>query len=131
MEELKYTGEKFSIYWDSQEEILFVDMWGEHKKEDAEEYKAKFEEFANKIPSGKPIQILVDVSKQTKSDNEARKIYTEVSKRPRSGNSAICGANIMVRVIAAFIATATNRKNIKVFAKKEEGLKWLKEIKTK
>jgi len=129
--ELEYKGNKFSMRWDSMEGILFVEMWGEHKKEDAEEYKNKFFEFAEKIPQNTPIQILVDVSKQKKSGDEARRIYTEVSKHPKSGNSAICGANIFVRVIAAFIATATGRKNIRCFSKTEDGKKWLKENITK
>lgn len=126
--ELKYKGEKFSIRWDSNEEILFTGFWDEHEKKDAEEYKSKFEEFAEKIPGTEPLRILADVSRQTKTSNEARRIYNEVSKHPRSGISAICGANIMIRVVTAFIIAATRRKNIKSFATVEEGLEWLKKV---
>lgn len=124
--ELQYKGEKFSIRWDSNEEILFTEFWDEHEKKDAEEYKSKFEEFAGKIPGTEPLRILADVSRQAKTSNEARRIYNEVSKHPRSGISAICGANIMIRVVTAFIVAATRRKNIKSFATVKEGLKWLK-----
>jgi hypothetical protein len=122
----EYKGEKFSIRWDPKDEILFETMWGSHNKKDAEEYRDKFYEFAKMIPKTNPIKILVDVSKQDKSDSEARRIYNEVSKHPRSGPSAICGTNVVVRLIAAFISTATRRKDIKCFANVEEGVKWLK-----
>jgi len=129
--ELKYKGEKFSIRWDSKEEILFIEFWGKHEKKDAEEYKSKFEEFTEKIPGTEPLSILADVSGQIKTSNEARRIYNEVSKHPRSGNSAICGASVLIRVVTAFIAATTRRKNIKSFVAAEEGLKWLNEKKAK
>jgi hypothetical protein len=130
--ELKHKGEKFSIHWDPNERILFTEMWGAHNKKDAEEYRAKFKEFLEKIPGTASVCQLYDLSKQKKTDHEARRIYTEISKYPRAGTSAICGANILIRVVTNFIATATGRKNsIKSFAAVEEGLKWLRETKAK
>jgi hypothetical protein len=127
----EYKGEKFSIRWDPKDEILFVTMWGSHTKKDAEEYRDKFYEFAKMIPGKKPIYQLFDVSKQDKSDSEARRIYNELSKNARAGNAAICGANVVVRLIAAFISTATRRKDIKLFSTTQEGVKWLKKMKAK
>jgi len=127
----KYTGEKFLIYWDPEEKILFEEFWGEHHIKDAEDYQNKFSELAAKIPGNDPINILADVSKQKKTDHEARRIYTKISSHPRSGNSAICGANLVVGMIANFIGIATRRKNIKCFSTRDEGLSWLREIKGK
>jgi len=129
-EELSYKGEKFTIRWDPKEEILFEEMWGHHTIKDAEDYLAKFKEFCEKIPGTDPLKILVDVSKQEKTDSDARRVYTEASSHPRSGRSAICGPNIIIRLIAGFISTALGRKNIKTFASAKEGLKWLKGIET-
>jgi len=48
-------------------------------------------------------------------------------KDPGFKRAAIFGGNIMHRTIASFIIVASGQKNIKIFEKEKEALKWLKE----
>ena len=134
-EELLYEGEKFTIRWDPKEEVFFVKMWGAHTEKDAEEFNEKMYGLIDKIPGIGSIDILVDVSKQERTDHEARRIYTTaISGHPRPTNSVICGANAIIRIITNFIvavATKQKGKNIKSLANAEEGLKWLRKMKVR
>lgn len=133
--ELKYEGKKFTMRWNPKEEIILIKTWGVHDLEDAKEYSKTFTEFAEEIPDNEPLQILTDVSEQSKLNRnttlKARKEYSRISKHPRSGDSAVVGANIIIRVVVAFISAFSKRKNIKCFADKEKALKWLKEKRAK
>lgn len=53
----------------------------------------------------------------------AKKVFKEIGFK----KVAIFGGDIAARIITLFIITASGIKDIKVFAKKEKALKWLRE----
>ena len=70
-----YKGKNFTIDFDGGDEILFITVGGDHKKEDAQEFVGKFREFVEKFP-GVKFKLLVNGLSLSKSDHEARRIYT-------------------------------------------------------
>lgn len=131
MKEFFYKGKKFTFQWDSKNEFVLIKLWGEHNKEDAEDFKRVSEEFLEKFPEADPARMLIDCSEQGKMDFETRRIYTQAIKLPRKAYIAVFWKNVLVRITAGFLLTASGRKNLKLFESKEKALKWLLETKSK
>lgn len=128
MEENKfeYKGEKLSFRWDSAERILYINTWGTHTEADAKVMKEKIDEFLEKFSEFGTINILVDIANYDKTELGARKIYTEIFKYSREGFIAVCGMNMIAKLVTGFMVAAAGRKDIKFFSSVEDGLKWLK-----
>lgn len=125
---LKHKGENFSISFDSKENIIFVEMWGRQKLEDAKIFEAIANKFVNQIPEPNPVKILVTTLQSIKTDHMVRRFYTDLMKKQkREFKIAICGVNNLIKIVAGFVIAAINKQNIKIFTTPEEGLKWIKE----
>ncbi len=126
MPDLEHRGEKYSIRWDARQRILMTEFWGAHTKADAGDYRDQFIRISEQISEPGALSILADTTRQESSDSEAKEIYTEVSKHPRSGNSAVVCTSVAIRLVATTISLLTWRHNIKIVANREEGMAWLK-----
>lgn len=134
-EPFQYKGEKFSIRFDPKEEIFFVEIWGSHIKNDSIDFIKNTSEMIEKF-GVKNFYALIDVSRQKTADHEARRLYNQwLTDRIMPSYAALCGGNLIVRMMANFILTAGRIKNKMVkseaFATTEEGLKWLRKMKVK
>lgn len=133
--ELRYKGEKFSIRWDPKEEIFFAEEWGAHNKNDATDFIKKMNEMIEKTGI-ENLYALIDVSRQKSTDHEARRLYSQwLVDKIMPACAAICGSNLVIRIMINFILAAGRGKNkmvkMETFATAEEGLEWLKKMKTK
>lgn len=126
-----YEGKKIVINWEQKDQILFIVLNGVHKKEDAEEFSLEFEKFLKKNPVD-PLKILIDATQLTKSDHEARRIYTAFVKKHKlttHGKVALCSANVFVTMVGKFVTIiAPKTINFKTFKTVSQGLKWLKSL---
>lgn len=132
MEEKEFNikGEVFSLKWDPNSQILFIDFWGEQTQKTAKEFEEAENIFFNKFPV-KSLKIFVDAMKVTEVDHEARRTFSEaVKKYPIPAKTAICYKNILFKIIAGFITTVSmGRLKVKFFEDKEKALEWLKNSK--
>lgn len=125
--EFNIKKEAFSVYWDSENQILFHEFWGGQDIKSASEYKEINIMFFEKF-SAKSLKIFVDALKVTEIDTEARRIFSEAVKiHPVSAQVAVCYKNILFKIIAGFItAVSLGKLKVKFFEDKEKALKWLK-----
>jgi hypothetical protein len=128
-------GKQFSMEWDSESNVLFVDIWGILKKENAEDFRDKFHEIYLEIVShyklpGDIFKMFVDTSEIKMVNHEARRIFTEVVGRyTQKTVAAVCSPNTLIRIATNFLlAVGRNHVNAKFFKNKEESLRWLKSI---
>lgn len=116
---------KFKIW--IEDDMIMIDIW--ETKWD-EEGAQKFIEELNKVletVEGKA-KILCDASKAGFGPTpQALHVYTELFKSPKIGKSAVFGLSSPNRVLVSFLLGASGKKDLKVFATKEEAVKWLKE----
>lgn len=126
-EEFNINGEFFSLKWDPQSQILFIDFWGEQNKKTAKEFENAEAIFFNKF-TVKSLKIMVDATKVTKVDHEARRTFSEaVKKYPISAKTAVCYKNILFKIAAGFITMVSmGRLKVNFFEDKEKALEWLK-----
>ena len=116
---------KYKIWWDEAEEIIRAVVIGEVDEQLGSKYKEEnrrlFEQF------GRKVNVLVDMSKVTKTTSKGRKHGAEVVQLANVGKIAFIGASILIRTVTNFIMSASGKKGAKHFTNEEEALKWLKE----
>ena len=122
----EYKGEKFSFHWSPEERILYINTWGSHTEVDAKGMKEKIDEFLEKFSGLGTLNILVDITGYNKTEFGARKVYTEIFKYPRKCFLAVCGVNMIAKLVTGFMMAAAKRGDIKFFTSTKDGLKWLK-----
>jgi hypothetical protein len=128
--EKHYKGKNFTMDWDGENKILSSNVSGYHRKEDAEEFVGKFKEFVKDLPAT-PLKILVNGFALSKSDHEARRIYTDYTKsyyKYRPGIVALCSGNLFIRMVGKFVVAVAPNTKFRIFNKVEDGLKWLKSL---
>lgn len=121
-------GGVFSLRWDSEDQILFIEFWGKQNKKTAEEFGKAEEMFFNKFPV-KSLKIFVNAMEIIEVAPEARRTFSETLKKyPVSVKMAVLSNNTLFKIIAGFItAVGMGRIKVKFFEDKKEALKWLKE----
>lgn len=126
-----YKGKNFTMDWDEETKIVSIAVGGHHKKEDAEEFVGKFKEFIENF-SDTPFKILVNGLNLSKSDHEARRVYTEYVrgnfKHGLAGSVALCSSNLFIRMVGKFVVSVAPSTKLRIFSKVEDGLKWLKSL---
>jgi hypothetical protein len=107
--------------------ILRVKFWGDFEQADVDAYMADFQPILEQV-TGK-IHFLVEVSGVGKASSGARKLFGEMFRDPdpRTGKTALLGANRYVRVVAGFVIKITSGQNMRLFDSEEKALAWLKE----
>ena len=127
-----YKGKNFTMDWDPDNKIIYIVVSGYHKKEDAEEFTAKFRDFLNDF-SSTPFKILVNGLELSKSDHEARRIYTKYVKgnfeHDLAGAVALCSKNLFIRMVGKFVVAVAPTTRLRIFDKVEDGFSWLKSSK--
>lgn len=107
--------------------ILEVIFSGDFDAAEVDAYMRDFEPYLEVGPD--IIHFLVDVSQVGKSSAAARRTFGEMFRdpHPRTGKTAMVGANRYLRVVAGFVMKATGAQNMRIFDSEEDALAWLKQ----
>jgi len=114
------------------EEILFIETWGKHTEEIAKDFSIKIKEFRKEFTGSKLIKVLADASRSIKTDHEARRVYTKLTKEKdflAGGVVAVYGANVLIKTVTEFMLFFVKKRvnvDIRFFTNKKEALKWLR-----
>ena len=103
--------ERYSIWWDEEEEIVRSRAFGVLDEEAAEGIKQETSRMAQE--HGDNIDWLVDLSQVATATSRARKVLVEISKHPSINRYAFVGASILIRTHANFMMSAAGQKNAK------------------
>jgi hypothetical protein len=105
--------------------IIYVIAIGLQTDEIALEHLKVHKILVNQV-QGK-VNYLIDLNKAGKSTPNARKVWQKVSEDPDTNKVALFGIHPVARVLASFVMSVSNKKDMLFFKTKEDGLKWLLE----
>jgi len=129
-EEFYYKGKNFTISLDKKENLVLIDVYGIHNLENAEDFKSAIDKLFKEVQEVKRKKLLIDFLKLDKVEHGARKIYTSLSSDfSASPHIAIFGMSTIIRILLGFVLSASGRKDVKTFKKREEAVNWLKKQK--
>ncbi len=116
---------KHKIWWDEENKIGRIKIEDNMLDEKtANEFFDKLDEINSNIP-GKT-NWLVDPGNNIPSSRFRKMIAERFYGNPQNEKQAVLTTSTAIRVITQFLMKASGRKAVKVFAKEEEALKWLK-----
>ena len=122
----KKEGKKENKVWVGKDGIVYIDIVKAVEEKDIMELLDAIKEVTEISPT--KVKILLNI--MTTSIIRSSRFRKEVGKKFEGLNiekAAMCGGNVVTRIIATFIIAASNLDRIKIFVRKEEALKWLKE----
>lgn len=110
--------------------ILQVKFSGDLDEASLRAYIRDYEPFIQATSASRPLHFLVDVSQVGKIPTGVRRIFNEIFRDPdpRTGYTAIVGANRYVRVMASFVLRATGTPNLRMFDSEDKARAWLKSL---
>ncbi len=118
------TEATWRAWWDEENKIGRMKIEGNTDEKAANELFDKVDEINSKMP-GKT-SWLVDPGNNRPSSRLRKTIAERFYANPKMEKQAVLATSIVIKVITQFSMKASGRKAVKVFAKEEEALKWLK-----
>jgi len=127
-------NEFLSIYWDSEEEILYQTYRGVQDVAEVEQINQIHQEFrtlfSDIVEAG--VDGVVDVSGQERVTMKARKGYAQMAKETAGGRTAVFGVNPLMKAVLSFVSFASGRKDLfHICSSREEAVQWIKEQRAK
>ena len=116
--------------WEEKEGIVHIKLIKMINEQELYQFIKEVKEAVEKLPQ--KAKVLVDIREATPfRSSQFRKGAVEmlkgIAQSPGFQKVAIFGGGVIKSTIASFVIAASGLKNIKVFGKKEDALKWLKE----
>lgn len=116
-------------WWDEEKHIIIHKVDGPYEEEDVNDLLKKIDELRKEMPDTK-LRALLDLSSAHNITSGARKaVAQKVYKHPDLERVSAFGVSTFARVVNSFIikASGAGSDKVRVFEKKEEALKWLKD----